>query len=168
MVEERATSNRGNALLNRLGGPPGPYAAVCVVMAVAWFPFRLLLDRGDPVAESIAASGLQGALWALMWLALGWGQRIHRKASGATDDVPPLGAAARLARARRGAVVGLGVGVPFFGGLVVLSVSTGREWAYAISFAVVLAVIFAVAARSLRSASSGQDGQGDGARVSPP
>lgn len=150
MVRERARSARREALLGRLGGPPGPYAAVCVVLAVMWFPFRLLLDRGDPVAESIAGSGLQGAMVALMSLAFTWAQRMTAAAPGSTGNPLPLTAAERSVRARRGAIVGLGIGVPFFGGLIALCLGTGLSLAYAISFGVVLVVMTMVAIRNLR------------------
>ncbi|MDI6099295.1 hypothetical protein QLQ12_11895 [Actinoplanes sp. NEAU-A12] len=149
MVEERARSARRKALLGRLGGPPGPYAAVCVVLAVMVFPFRLLLDRGDPITESIAGSGLQGAMFALMSLAFTWAQRMTAAAPGSTGNPPPLTAADRSVRDRRGAIVGLGIGVPFFGGLIALCLSTGLPHAYAISFGVVLAVMAMIAIRNL-------------------
>lgn len=157
MVEERTRSARRETLLGRLGGPPGPYAAVCVVLAVMLFPFRLLLDRGDPIAESIVSSGLQGAMFALMSLAFTWVQRMTAAAPGSAGDPPPLTAAERSVRARRGAFVGLGIGVPFFGGLIALCLSTGLSHAYAMSFGVVLAVMAMVAVRNLRRRPSVSD-----------
>ena len=150
MAKERARSVRRKVLIGRLGGQPGPYAAVCVIVAVMLFPFRLLLDRGDPVAESIAASGLQGAIFALMSPALAWAQRMTVAAPDATGDSPSPTAAQRSVRARRGALVGFGLGVPFFGGLIALCQSTGLEDAYAASFGVVLTAMTVVAIRNLR------------------
>ncbi|MEV4279920.1 hypothetical protein [Actinoplanes xinjiangensis] len=137
--------SRGDALLDRLGGPLGLYAAACVAWTVVWFPFRLLLDRGDPIAEIVAASGLRGAVFALGWMALGWAQRSHPRAAGRREDRPPPTASQRRVRAHRGAVVGLGIGVPFFGGLIILTLSTGRSWGYTVCFAVLLAGIVAAA-----------------------
>jgi hypothetical protein len=149
MAEERVRRSRGDALLDRLGGPPGLYAAACVAWTVAWFPFRLLLDRGDPIAEIVAASGLRGALFALGWMALGWAQRTYPRAAGRRDDRSPLTVSEHRARAHRGAVVGLGIGVPFFGGLIILTLSTGRSAGYTVCFAVLLVGIIAVAVTAL-------------------
>lgn len=150
MVEHTVRRRRVDALLEALGALPGPFAAMCVAMAVLWFPFRLYLDRGDPLAAIVAASGLHGVVWAVLWLVLGWGHRRMQRTAAADDDAPPPGASERRARARRGAAVGLGVGVPFFGALIALCLITGRSPVYTASFAVVLVVIGAVAMRGLR------------------
>ena len=113
MAKESARSVRREILVGRLGGQPGPYAAVCVVLAVMLFPLRLLLDSGDPVAESIAGSGLQGAILAVMSLAFARAQRTTAVAPDSTGDFPSPTAAQRPGRARRGAIVGFGLGVPF-------------------------------------------------------
>ena len=151
MTEKGVGRRRGGALLDRLGGPPGPYATACVVLAVIFFLFGLLLDRGDPIAEITADSGLRGALWALMWLALGWLHLNYPRAGGPVGGPSPLTASARRERARRGAIVGLGIGVPFFVGLILLCLRTGQSLGYVTIFTILLTVMAAVAARSLRS-----------------
>lgn len=151
MAEKRIRRSRRDALLVGIGGQPAPYAALSVVMAAWWFPFRLLLlDKGDPIAEIIVASGLSGTLWALIWPALDWGQRVYPRTGRPVDDLPQLTDAERRARARRGAIVGSGIGVPFFGGLIILCLGTGRSWGYVTIFTIALIVIAAVAARTLR------------------
>ena len=77
-------------------------------------PFRLLLDKGDPIALITVNSGLYGVVWALMTLAIDWGQRIRAKAAGSIHSRAAATTAERRAWARRGAIVGLGVGVPFY------------------------------------------------------
>ncbi|MEV4280927.1 hypothetical protein [Actinoplanes xinjiangensis] len=151
MAEKRRTRSSPKALLDAIGAPPAPYAALSAVMAASWFPFRLLLfDRGDPVAEIIAASGMSGALWALMWPALDWAQRVYPRAGGTVDDPPQSGHSERRMPTRRGAIVGLGIGVPFFGGLIMLCLSTGRSWGYVAFFTIALMCLVAVATRNLR------------------
>jgi hypothetical protein len=153
MGKESAMAARRDAVLHRLGGPPGPYAVVSVVMALLWFPIRLVLDRDEPIAEIIVASGLSGAIWALMWLILGWGQQRRRRADGSMGEPAPLTASQRRVRARRGAIVGMGVGLPFFGSLIVYSLETGRSPGYPATFAVVLLIMTAVATWNRRAAS---------------
>jgi hypothetical protein len=51
-------------------------------------------------------------------------------------------------------LVGAGVGVPFFGGLILLCLTTGRSWGYTVIFSVVLAVMAAAVAKSLRGAAA--------------
>jgi hypothetical protein len=121
-----------------------------VVLAVMWFPFRLLLDKGDPVAHIIATSALQGAMWALIPLAGEWGLRVRRRDGGPTDAVPSTIPRQHRARARRGAIVGLGIGVPFFSALITLCLITGRSWVYTTSFGVILFVTVAIATKSVR------------------
>lgn len=152
MVQEQARASRREQMLERLGGPPGVYVVACVVLAALWFPFRLLLDEGDPVARIIAASALHGAVWALIPLAGEWGLRIRRKFSGTPAAFPSTPAQERREWARRGAIVGLAVGVPFFTALITLCLLTGRSWVYTTSFVVILVVTAGIAVRSLRRA----------------
>ena len=150
MAEKRMTRSLQKALLDGIGGPPAPYAALSVVMAAFWFPFRLLLlDRGDPIAEIIVASGMSGTLYALMWPALDWAQRVYPRTGGAVHDYPEPSDSQRRMQTRRGALVSLGIGVPFFGGLVILCLSTGRSWGYVTIFTIALIFIVAVAIRNL-------------------
>jgi hypothetical protein len=140
-------------LLDRLGGPPGRYAVTCVALSALWFPFRLLFDRGDPIAEIVAASGMQGALWALIPVFLNRPQWHARR--GATDPAEnrqPVPTPEGIAWARRGAFLGMAAGVPFAGVLLVVCLSTGREWAFTVFFGLLLVIIVAVAVRSLRRA----------------
>ena len=150
MVEKRTIASRRDAQLDRLGGPPGRYTVLCVVLSVLWFPFRLLLDRGEPIALIIADSGLHGVVWALMALAIEWGQRVRGKTVGPGDNLPSTITAQRRAWARRGAIVGLGVGVPFYSALITLCLITGRSWWYTTSFSLIMLAIVAVALRSRR------------------
>lgn len=150
MVEQRTVASRRDALLERLGGPPGRYAVLCVVLAVLWFPFRLLLDKGDPIALIVVSSGLHGVMWALLTLAVEWGQRMRRGAVGPGDNPSSVTAVEHRAWARRGAIVGLGVSVPFYGTLIALCLITDRSWAYTASFGVIMLAMIAVAISSLR------------------
>jgi hypothetical protein len=122
---------------------------ICVVLAVLWLPFRAWFDRGEPVAEIIAASGLQGLLTALTAVAIGAMQKQRNR-----RDLPSPTPAQSRTSARRGAIVGLGVGVPFFGGLALLCLTTGRSLGYTVVFSVALAGIAATVAKSLRGAAS--------------
>ncbi|MEU4559375.1 hypothetical protein AB0F72_13390 [Actinoplanes sp. NPDC023936] len=144
MADERGGRLRVDGELDRFGGPPGPYAVVCVVMAVIWFLVGLLLDRDDGLTMIVVDSGGRGVVWALLWLALGWARR--RRTGSGGPSLPT--AAARRKYARRGAVIGLGVGVPFFGGLIALCVGTGQSWGYVVIFAVVLVALATTAARA--------------------
>ena len=147
-------ASRRDAMLDRLGGPPGVYVVACVVLAVMWFPFRLLLDKGDSIARIIAASALNGALWSLIPIAGEWGLRLRRKIAGSAAAVPSTTTPGSRAWARRGAFVGLVVGIPFFGALIVLCLITGRSWVYTTSFAVILMVIVAISAKSVRDSAA--------------
>ncbi len=149
MVEERTLSSRRDALLDQLGGPPGRYAVVCVVLTVLWFPFRLLLDKGDPITMIIVNSGLHGAVWALLPPALEWGRRLRRRAVGLVN-LPSATPAEHRAWARRGAMVGLGVGVPFYSTLIALCLIADRSGLYTTSFIVIMLAMVAVAIGSLR------------------
>jgi hypothetical protein len=48
--------------------------------------------------------------------------------------------------------VGLGVGVPCYGALLVLCLTTGRSWVYVAAFAAVLVAVVAVGLHRLRAA----------------
>jgi peptidoglycan/LPS O-acetylase OafA/YrhL len=146
MVEKRSAPSRRGVLLERLGGQPGPYAVAWVVLAALWLPFRLLLDKGDPIADIVAASGMGGALWALIPVAIEWGQRHSRNRGSAPTKQGS-------AEARRGALLGLAVGAPFSLGFLILSLSTGRSWGYPVFFGLLLLIIVAVALRNLREQS---------------
>ncbi|BAL88201.1 hypothetical protein AMIS_29810 [Actinoplanes missouriensis 431] len=151
MTMERGGRLRVDEELDRFGGPPGPYAVVCVVMAVIWFLVSLPFDRDDGMAVMVVDSGGRGAVWAPLWLALGW---AHRRRTGAGGPSFPT-AAARRRHARRGAVIGLGVGVPFFGGLIALCLGTGQSSGYVVIFAVVLVVMAVLAVRAWLPRSGG-------------
>jgi len=139
------------APLDPLGGTLGRYVIISVALSVLWFPFRLWLDRGDPLAAIIAASGLSGAMYALMVCAALWPQQRRLRKAARSAGHPDTGRATdRRAESRRGGVLGLSVGVPFFCALIVLCVSTGRSWVYSISFTVVTFTLAAVAIRNLR------------------
>jgi hypothetical protein len=150
MVDKHTVTSRRNALLNKLGGPPGRYAVLCVVLSVLWLPFELLLENGDPIATIITGSGLKGAIWALVPVAVERGQRAQRRAAGTIGDPPSIAAADGRAHAWRGMIVGLGTGVPFFGALIVLCLITSQWPGYAVCFVAVLLAIAVVAMRSLK------------------
>jgi hypothetical protein len=158
MVDDRTAPSTRQVLLHRLGGPPGGYAVATVVLAALWFPFRLWLDRGEPLGEIVAASGLSGAVWALFAPAVEWMQRHGVGRARRAETSPPAAdgpdaSALPMDRAwrRRGAHVGLAVGVPFFGGLGLACLRMGVETAYAVSFGMLLFVVVAIAVRSVRS-----------------
>ena len=151
MVKDPSWSHRLEALVDRLGGAPGRYVVSSVILTVLWFPFRLILDRGDPTAAIVAYSALHGMLWGLFPSGAEWMQRrAHGRAGDSARHIDTRTEADRRAWLRRGAFVGLGVGVPFFGALLTLCMSTGRSWAYTLSFALGLLVVVAVALRNLR------------------
>ncbi|WP_127551504.1 hypothetical protein [Actinoplanes sp. OR16] len=137
-MDDQRSLPRRSRIAARLGAEPGTYAVASVVITVVAFAVRLFLDRGDPIAEIAAGAGLNGAIWALFPAAT---SRLSRTAS------PPCSAAHR----RRGALVGLGVGVPFYAALILLCVSTGREWPYTAFFATAMLGIIALASVRLRA-----------------
>jgi hypothetical protein len=153
MMDKRRVSSRLAGVLSHLGGPVGRFAVICVVFTVLWLPFRSWFDRGDPIAEIVAASGLQGTIAAVTAVAIGAMQK-QRERRGAAPRLPLSALAPRRAPARRGAFVGAGVGLPFFGGLILLCLTTGRSWGYTVVFSVVLAVMAAAVAKSLRGAAA--------------
>jgi peptidoglycan/LPS O-acetylase OafA/YrhL len=132
-----------DALLHRLGGQPGRYAVATVVLTLLWFPFRLLLDRGDPIAEIIATSGMNGAIWALIPVTIEWGQRRRSSPENRPAQDSPE-------EARRGVVVGLAVGTPFAAAFLILCLSTSLSPGYAVFFSLLLLAIVAVALRNHR------------------
>ena len=140
MLAKGPVSTRVAAALGHLGGPVGRYAVICVVLAVLLLPFRLWLDRGDPFAEIVVATGLQATIVALMAVAFEWMPKRGRGAAGAVSHSPPPQPppARRRTSTGRGAFVGLGVGVPFYGGLIALSLVTDRSRGYPTIFAIVL------------------------------
>ncbi|MEU4692413.1 hypothetical protein [Actinoplanes sp. NPDC023714] len=140
MDDQRSAPSRGAALVRAWGGTPGWFTVASLLLALVWFPFRLFLDGGDPLALVVARAALYGVIWALMIPVFAWlnGRRKPRPAS-LVD--------------RRGALVGLGVGVPYYGGLILLCLITGRSWVYTISFGLVLAAIVTLAVRGLRKPS---------------
>ncbi len=146
MTDNRSPGDRRITLVRWLGAEPGPFAVTSVVLALAWFPFRLYLDRGDPLSSIVASSGLSGAVWALIPPALDWlNRRLPlRKTSSVAE-------AERPAWIRRGARLGLAVGVPFHCALLVLCLSTGQSRSYPVAFGIVAAAIAAIAVIRLRS-----------------
>lgn len=157
MDDKRSTPTGRLAVLHSLGGPPGRYVVASMALAVLWFPFRVWLDRGQPMSEIVAGSGLFGAMWALFTPAAEWMQRHGRRAGNSSvqhgDSVrhspatSPHGA--RRAWARRGAYIGLAVGVPFHGGLILLCLRTGAEAGYPITFGVILFVTATISITNL-------------------
>jgi hypothetical protein len=118
-------------------------------------------------------------MWALMWLIPGWGRRREHGADGPMGEPAPLTAPQSRALARRRAIVGMGVGLPYFGSLIAFSLETGRSPGYPATFAVVLLIMAVVATRNRRAASqeSGRerrtqltvrDGAGADAAISSP
>ena len=145
-------TGRGRRLVDRFGDQPGPYAVAAVALTLLWLPARLWFDRGDPLGAIIALSGLYGAVWAGLPLASDWAMtRRARKdtAAGRERRLPPE---STPASARRGALVGLVVGVPFASGFALFSLLTGRWPGYPILFAAVGAGIVLAAVRRLRHA----------------
>jgi hypothetical protein len=148
MEDQRAAVTRRHAALVReWGGAPGWFAVTSVVLSILWFPFRLLLDHGDPLASIVAATGLNGAIWAAMLPAFAW---LNKKALPRPANPAELPAPVNEAYRRRGALVGLGVGVPFYGGLLLFCLINGGLWPYPIIFGLVLAGIVIVAVTRLR------------------
>ncbi|MEU4426502.1 hypothetical protein AB0F81_38260 [Actinoplanes sp. NPDC024001] len=128
----------------RLGGPPARFAVLSVLMGLAWFPFRLYLDRGDPIPLIIAVSALYGVIWALLIPFISWSSRK-------TNNQPPLARPDDPAYVRRGALTGLAIGVPYYGALLILCLLTGRFWLYPVAFATTLAIIVVIAVARLRT-----------------
>lgn len=153
MVDRRTMSDRRDGMLNRLGAQPARYAVACVMLSVLWFPIRLAFDHGDPIALIVAASGLYGTIWALIPLAIEWVHRVRLRFRGSGRDLVETAPMEPRAWARRGAIVSLGVSVPFFGALIALCLITDRSPVYPVWFGLVLLVIVAAAVRSLRRGS---------------
>ena len=138
MVE---THGRLAVWMEALGDRLGRFAVLAVVLAAAWLPLRLWwLDRDEPATYVVALSGLYGAIWALMGMALDW-------FSSRREDRRPADPAA----ARRGAFVALGVGVPFFGAFAVFGLLIGAT-IFAALFGVLLVGVVASAVSRLRHA----------------
>lgn len=137
-------------MVEALGGTPGRFVVASMTLAILWFPARLLLDDG-PLDLIIARSGLYGAAWAVMVPVFEW---INRHASSRRTGRANRRTVVGRAYARRGALVGLGVGVPFYGGLLAFCLGTGRSWSYTVSFGVILVIVVLIAvARSRRGVS---------------
>ncbi len=136
--------NRSSVIRHRLGAQPGPYVVTAVVIAAVALPFRLWLDRGDPLPRIIALSALTGATYALVFFVVDAVARRRRR----DDPADRPGAAA----VRQGSLVGLVAGVPYFGGLVAMCLATDRVPLYPISFGLVLIAVVALAVRNLRRA----------------
>ncbi|BEL04555.1 hypothetical protein Q0Z83_027460 [Actinoplanes sichuanensis] len=139
---------RRAAMVERLGGAPGWFVVASAVLAVLWFPARLFLDGDDPVVTVIARSGLYGAVWAMMLPVIEWCDRnvTRRRIRRANDHET----SATPGHVRRGALVGLAVGVPFYGGLLVFCLITGRSWSYTAIYGVILVAVVAVAVARLQ------------------
>ncbi len=131
-------------------GAPARYAVLAAALSLLWFPIRFwALDRGDPLSEVIAGAAFSGAIWALF----PWLNRLSRPRGQRPSDGPAdLDPRESLARARRGALVGMAVGALYFGGLIAMSLLAGRPL-YAATFAVILLLMGVAAAVSLRRAS---------------
>ncbi|MBG0565841.1 hypothetical protein [Actinoplanes aureus] len=142
MVERRSLESRRISLMERLGGPPGRFAVLSVVLGLFWFPVRLYLDQGEPIAQSVALSGLYGGLWALLVPAIAWVDRKAQNRPAGTEPDDP-------AWVRRGAIIGLAVGVPFYGALLVFCLVTGLSLAYPVLMGTILAAIVAIAVTRL-------------------
>jgi hypothetical protein len=149
-MAEKQLENRRAAWVERLGGPPGRYAVAAVTLALIWLQFRLYLDRGDPTELIIARSALYGAVWALMLPLFEWFNR--RTLPGARKPRPHTPQATR-----RGALIGLAVGGPFYTALLVFALFTVGGWLYPVSFAVILGAVVAIAVARLVSAPDGSD-----------
>jgi hypothetical protein len=137
MVEKTSVAQRRAAVIDRLGGAPGRFVVASIMLSAVWFLFRLYLDRGDPIAAIIALSGLYGALWAALIPVF---ERFSSRGS--------LRRADRAGR-RRGAYVGLAAGVPYYGALLALCLTTGRFWLLTAAFAGILVAVVVTAVRRL-------------------
>jgi hypothetical protein len=147
VTEQRTSPTRHVLFFDRLGGEPGRFTVSAIAFAVVWFPIRLYLDHGDPIAAIIASSGLHGMVWAWIPLSIEWLQpRLSRRRPAVRTEPPSR------SYVRRGAIVGLAAGVPFYGALIALCLITGRSRVYPASFVVLLAIIIVVAAVRLRRA----------------
>jgi hypothetical protein len=125
-------------MLDRLGGPPGRYVAAAIAVSLVAFPMKALFtDRGDPLGDLVTNSALQGVVWALGVLA-------------AEALLRGRGRTSREYR-RRGARVGLAVGVPFLAALAGYAAVVGRPL-FAALFGVALTGVVTVAVVQLRRA----------------
>ena len=137
MVGKTTVAQRRTTLLDRLGGAPGRYVVASIVLSAVWFLFRLYLDRGDPIAAIVVLSALYGAVWAALIPVF---ERFNSKVSPRRAGRPER---------HRGAYVGLAAGVPYYGALLVLCLTTGRYWLYTAAFAGILAAVVVLAVRRL-------------------
>ena len=147
MADDRSPDRRRDSMVDRLGGAPGRYAVLSVVFALAWFPVRLLLDRGDPLAAIIITAGLYGVVWAFVWPLFA----VLNRHSGSQRPTGSIDETDRPAWIRRGALLGLTVGVPFHSALLVLCLTSAASWLSAGVFGVVAVAIAAIAVRRLRT-----------------
>jgi hypothetical protein len=133
--------------VDRAGGAPGRYAVSSVVFALAWFPLRLYLDRGDPLAAIIITSGLYGVVWAFAPPLLD----VLNRHFGPQRPTGSIAEADRPAWIRRGALLGLTVGVPFHSALLVLCLTSAASRLSAGVFGVVVVAIAVISVRRLRT-----------------
>ncbi|MEV4349812.1 hypothetical protein AB0J83_35585 [Actinoplanes sp. NPDC049596] len=143
MTDNQASARRRPAYLEALGAQPGPFAVSSIVLGLLWFPFRLWVDHGDPVAHIAVLSGLYGSVWSLIIPGGEWLQQ--RRGRAEASPAPP-------ADRRRGALVGLAVGVPFQAVLIAVGLATGVQLGTVVLCAIILAGIVAVSVVRLRSA----------------
>ncbi|RKN49206.1 hypothetical protein [Micromonospora endolithica] len=157
-------------------GPPGVYVACALLATLLWFPVKLYERSDEPLSLVVVRAGTWGAVWGLFAPlthlmerrraarsrgAAGSGEAGHAGRGAESADL-----AEQVRTARRGAWTGIVIGVPLFGGLAVLA--SGIDWfATAVGFGVVLAVVLAVAGRSLARARRADRRPGQETAVSP-
>jgi hypothetical protein len=134
-------SGRGSS---RLGAQPGPFVVTSVVIGVLLFPLVRWRESGDPLSSTLILSAFYGAFWAF----------AHFLAFSLRRLVTDPGSKPPAAPIRRGAIVGLAVGVPWFGGLVAFCLAIG-EWGDSVYFAVPLLVVVVHGIIRLRQATTG-------------
>jgi protein-S-isoprenylcysteine O-methyltransferase Ste14 len=144
MIDSRPDLSRRQRMVERLGGAPGRHAVASVALALMWFPFRLWIDHGDPIAHIAVLSGLYGTFWALMIPAFEW---MQRRNAPAPAPAPPS-----RQWVRRGAFIGLAVGVPFQLALITVGVATGVQLGTVVLCAIALVSLVVVALVRLRRA----------------
>ncbi|MEU9823658.1 hypothetical protein [Micromonospora chersina] len=147
-------------------GAPAPYVLGTVFATLCWLPVRLWEERHGSPLVALVRAGLTGLVWGVFFLAM---HRLNRARTTAEAEraaawdttraalrsgEPPTDEAGRAAvvdhlpAARRGALLGALLGTALLGPLAALAVHVGRT-VTATAFALVVAMVLAVAARTL-------------------